>query len=67
MFKKLTSLKKHHQLAYFLIMTAALISIWRGIWGLSDTYLFPSNPQLSFLISLIIGVVVMAMAHYKLS
>jgi len=44
---------------YALIVGFAIISFWRGIWGLSDLYLFPSNPTLSFGISALIGVFIL--------
>jgi hypothetical protein len=37
------------------VTSLAVVSFWRGVWGLMDVYLFPEDPTLSFLISIIIG------------
>jgi len=37
----------------------AIISFWRGVWGLMDLYLFPMNRTFSLLISILIGVVIL--------
>ena len=36
-----------------------IISIWRGMWGLMDIYLFSENSLYSFWASIIIGVLVL--------
>jgi len=50
-----------------IIITAlAIVSIWRGVWGLMDIYLFPENPTLSFIISLSMGLVILFLiAFYR--
>jgi hypothetical protein len=48
------------------ITSLAIVSFWRGVWGLMDIYLFPENRVLSLVISLIIGLVILfAIALYK--
>lgn len=42
----------------------AVISFWRGAWGLMDMYLFPNNLLLSNLLSLVIGVGILWATHY---
>ncbi|HEA46640.1 MAG TPA: hypothetical protein ENH99_02560 [Candidatus Pacearchaeota archaeon] len=37
----------------------AVISFWRGIWGLMDLYLFPNNYELSLWVSVLMGVVIL--------
>lgn len=39
-----------------LVIVAAIVCIWRGLWGLQDIYLFPNNPALSLMVSIIIGI-----------
>ncbi len=34
------------------------VFIWRGIWQLLDTYFLPLQPQLSAIVGLLIGVVI---------
>ena len=33
-----------------------IVLIWRGLWGLADTYITPNNEELSYWLSLFIGV-----------
>lgn len=42
----------------------AVISFWRGVWGLMDVYLFPENLTLSLITSTILGLVILIITHY---
>ena len=42
-----------------LLIAFAIVSFWRGVWQLSDTFLLPNNPLISNLISLGVGVVIL--------
>lgn len=44
---------------YILLIAFAIVSFWRGVWQLSNLYLFPNNLLLSNLISLAVGVVIL--------
>ena len=48
---------------YAVIIAAAVIAFWRGLWGLMDIYLFPDNYALSLWISLIAGLVILFILH----
>ncbi|XP_052131452.1 uncharacterized protein LOC127751644 [Frankliniella occidentalis] len=39
------------------VMTPAVVSYWRGTWALMDYYVFPDQPNLSNLLSMLIGAV----------
>ena len=39
-----------------IILGFAIVSFWRGVWGLMDLYLFPNNLQLSLIVSILIGI-----------
>lgn len=39
-----------------LVIAFAIVSFWRGVWGLMDVYLFPNNYVLSLWISLLVGI-----------
>ncbi|MDP7282296.1 MAG: hypothetical protein QF475_01500 [Candidatus Undinarchaeales archaeon] len=65
-FKKFEQLRTKHQILFTLIIIFAVISIWRGVWGLSDQYLLPSKPILSLWVSLLIGIIILIGAHYSL-
>jgi|TARA_B100002003_G_C14031461_1_gene497206 hypothetical protein len=60
-FKKLSIWKKRFTA---LILGIAIILVWRGIWGLADLYLFPNSLTQSFIISIVIGLVILMYMHY---
>ena len=53
-----------HQMILSIIVAIALISFWRGLWGLMDLYLYPENEALSYWVSLIAGFTVLAATHF---
>ena len=64
MLKKLSKMKTRHQVLFAVIIAFAVISFWRGIWGLMDVYLFPENLPLSFFTSFLLGLVILVATHY---
>lgn len=36
-----------------------IIIIWRGIWGIFDIFIFPGNPVLSYLFSIVLGFILL--------
>ena len=61
-FKRMGSFK---QILFALLIGFAVISFWRGVWGLLDIYLLPNNQSASFWISIIIGIVILTATHYS--
>lgn len=59
--------KKKHGTLYYLITSVGLIMVWRGVWGLSDVYLFPGDYLLSHLASLLIGFAIVYFNDFSLS
>lgn len=53
--------KKEERKNFFLalMLGIAAVAFWRGIWGLADLYFFPSNYNLSLILSAIIGIVIL--------
>lgn len=53
--------KKNHfsQTVRILLEAVAIVFIWRGTWGLLDKYFFPNNPELSYFLSIVIGIVIL--------
>ncbi|MBS3071136.1 MAG: hypothetical protein A2639_00435 [Candidatus Staskawiczbacteria bacterium RIFCSPHIGHO2_01_FULL_34_27] len=52
--------KKHlREVLLTLLIAFAIISFWRGVWGLMDVYLFPGNHFISYVASIIIGVAIL--------
>ena len=41
-----------------LILGVAAIAVWRGLWTLQDLYLFPKEPTLSCIVSILIGIII---------
>lgn len=66
MIKKISTLKKHHQLFFSFIVVTGVTAVWRGIWGLLDMYLFPDNMELSYVVSLLLGIGIIATTHYTI-
>ena len=42
------------------MISVAVVLFWRGVWGLMDLYVFPNNLLMSYLISIAIGLGVLA-------
>lgn len=49
-----------------LLAATAVVLFWRGIWGLLDHFLFPENPLLSYLISALVGLLILWLDDYEL-
>ncbi|MBW2992503.1 hypothetical protein KY345_04770, partial [Candidatus Woesearchaeota archaeon] len=48
------------------IASLAIVSFWRGVWGLMDLYIFPENYLLSYVSSTVIGLAILvAGAFYR--
>jgi hypothetical protein len=54
------------QISITIILAFAIISFWRGVWGLMDLYLFPNNLTLSLITSIVIGVAIIYSIKGKL-
>ncbi len=52
-------LKRVKDVFYTILIAFAIISFWRGIWGLMDLYLYPGNHVASFSISIILGIIIL--------
>lgn len=65
LFKKKESLSRHF--ITVVLTAAAVVFFWRGIWGLTDTYLFPENSTLSYLVSIFVGLIILYVDDKRLS
>jgi len=43
-----------------------IIMLWRGFWGLLDTYIFPGSPTLSYLTCIALGAVILYLDDFKI-
>jgi len=59
MLEEVVSFKKKIPIWAIIFAAFAIVSFWRGVWGLMDLYLFPGNEILSLSVSVIIGLVVL--------
>ena len=64
MLKRINKLKSHHHIIFAIIIGFAIISFWRGIWGLLDLYLFPSNQIISLWTSTLLGILILIATRY---
>jgi len=42
-----------------LLVAFGVIALWRGLWGLLELYIFPSNPEASYWCCLLSGIVIL--------
>jgi len=61
---KIKKFKLRHKTLFAILIAFAVISFWRGIWGLMDLYLFPNNLQLSLWTSLFLGIFILVITNY---
>ena len=64
MIKQISKMESKHQLLFAIIIALAVVSFWRGVWGLMDEFLFPNNYQLSLWASLILGILILIITNY---
>jgi hypothetical protein len=62
--KAFKELKSHHKIIFALIIGFAVISFWRGVWELSEIYIFPGNLVISLWTSLIMGTLILVITGY---
>jgi len=48
-----------------LTITIGVVLVWRGIWELAEIFLFPNDPILSSLISIVIGLFILFVINIK--
>ena len=64
MLKGFKKLKGKNKLLFTIIIAFAIISFWRGAWGLLDYLVFPNNELVSYTISILIGISLLLMTDY---
>ncbi len=67
MFKKYKNRNKLYRFMYHLITGLAMVIFWRGAWGLMDLYLFPGNQALSYVVSIIFGLILLFINDFSAS
>jgi uncharacterized membrane protein len=64
MIQAFANMKRRHQVLFAIIIAFAVVSFWRGVWGLMDEYLFPNHYQISLWISVIMGILILVATGY---
>jgi len=64
MYKQFKEMSNFKQVLFALLIGFAVVSFWRGVWGLLDIYLLPDNAEMSFWISLIVSIVILIWTRY---
>lgn len=49
----------------YIVIVTAIVFVWRGIWGLSDLFIFPENELLSLSTSILIGITLLLLTDFK--
>jgi hypothetical protein len=63
---KIEQLKSRYPTYNVIVIILAIIMLWRGFWGLLDTYLFPGSPTFSYLVSIILGAVILYLDGFSI-
>lgn len=56
--------QKNTNMLFAILVAFAIVSFWRGVWGLMDVYLLPGNQVMSFIISAALGIAILVFTHY---
>lgn len=67
MINEFRKMQSKHQVWFAIMIIVGVVAIWRGVWGLLDRfggYAFADNPELDFIVSIIIGLVILGSTHY---
>lgn len=64
MLNKFSKLKTKHQIAFAVLIAFAVVSFWRGVWGMMDRFLFPDNIEMSFIVSILLGLFILIFTGY---
>jgi len=57
MFKNLRKFLNGRKNLGILVDLLGAIAIWRGIWGILDLVVFPGNKLFSYIVSIILGII----------
>lgn len=49
------------------VAVTGVVMIWRGMWQLMDMYLFPGQPLLSSITSVVIGITILLLDDFLLN
>lgn len=61
------SFKTDPYFVHNIVIAIWIVLVWRGIWNLTDYYLLPQYPNLSNMLSIIIGIAVLYLPDWHLN
>ena len=64
MLKEIKKLKTKHKIIFAILIGFAVVNFWRGVWGLMDEHLLPSNYNLSLWVSVFLGIIILIILGY---
>jgi hypothetical protein len=62
---QLTQFKSRYPNANAIVIILGIIMLWRGVWGLLDTYFFPSSPTFSYLACIALGAILLYLDDFR--
>ena len=63
---KLAEFKARHPNGNAVVIVLAIVMLWRGAWGLLDTYFFPGNPIISYIVSMALGALILYLDNFSI-
>jgi hypothetical protein len=63
---KLADIKMRYPNANAVVIILAIVMLWRGAWGLLDTFLFPGSPAFSYLICIALGAIILYLDDFRI-
>ncbi len=64
MIRKIATLRRKHQVVSAFFIGVAVVAFWRGVWGLMDLYIFPDHLTMSYIASVVIGLIILYITDY---
>lgn len=49
--------------SHAILVGTGVVFFWRGLWGMMDRYLIPHAPMASYLVSIVIGLIILYYTH----
>jgi hypothetical protein len=64
MLHRIKKMKTFKKALFTLLIGLSVVAFWRGAWGIMDIYLLPDNYELSYWVSIVMGLTILFITHY---